>query len=1104
MNTDHIRRQIHLYTRRYILRAVCASLFRWFWISGLLYLFLILVEGMYWLPPLFRSLCLLLYLSGISFLFFKWPLKPLIWLLGIRKPFSEEEACLRIGKAIPHIQDKLINYLQLQSMSLEGVSAQLKDLSLKERFHLLLPFSFGVGVSMKSLGKWVPYLLGLLFLFGLLNIQWPSLLSHSSHRLFHPHKVYIPPAPFEFILQNQDLSGFRFEPFTIELQLKGKELPKRIFFVSAAQESEMLRSASVQGIFSHTINHLLDDFSFSFQADGFRSQDYFFQVKARPLLRKTTMKVKYPNYLRKESEIFAEIKDLSLPEGSLIEWTLETEHAEEISYHFDQTKPKLQKAKPSGNNLFSFQHQLKKSIRYEIILENKYSQNKESLFYKISSIADSPPSLYFRPIVDTVFHKHILLSGQVEDDYRVTRLALEYKRKKDIESFNIPIRSSSVVLFSLPWRIDSLNIKEEESLLYRLRAWDNDGLRGPKSSQSSWYRWGPSTWKEQQKQQEKTSKEIQALWKQTLSHSDQLENKWKNIQDKIRTQKKLGWRDKKEIMQSLEEHLKIQEEIKNLKEKYKLWKNQQDQAQLSPGEKEKAESLEKILDKLIDEKTEKLRQELNDLMQKKEAPMSEWQEKVEEFLQEESLLNQEMKRSSALLQKLREEFLTQQLLQRIEDLQDEQQKLLPTGIADETDKQNRLIEKVQELYPSFEKLEDFKKKNNPFIPVPPDWAEQLEQIDHSMKKALEKLEEKEEEKSWQEQAERQLNALREDIDKAHKKMESKELDSRIQLLKNLLQRIIHLSFEQEEILKSMKETKAHSPRYYKLSHQQINLEEAIQPTLDSLSVLSKKLTKIDKSFARQVQQLGLMAEKVSEALRKRDDYHVAIYQNKSLNLLNDIGNTLDEILDRIADSKNSGKGKKGQPNPSQAKGQKKNNPSLSERQKKLNQQIRELKRGKEQGKKVSPESLARALMEQERIREALRELFQKAENKSKKKSKLQQEIIEEMKKNEMDLARKKLNPTLINRLQKIQTRLLESENSESSQKESRKRKGEKARDYPFATPPSLEEEFLRKTQTEVDTLGRDTVPLREYYQKIFKNYLIQREQGKRVQPPLNR
>jgi hypothetical protein len=266
---------------------------------------------------LVRGMLFFGFLAVLVFSFVQWVVQPIIHLYGMKKPLSDEDAALKIGQYFPEIGDKLVNTLQLGNLT--GSQSDLIDASIRQKSGQLLIVRFSDAIRFNENKKRLKYAVYPLAAIAVILLFNPSFFSSSSDRIIHFQKNYTY-APFSFELQNKSLKAFRNEDFTLKLRLQGEALPSAVYLVQNGTRFKLTQESGRD--FSYTFKNLQRDVAFSFDAAGYASDEYRIMVNEKPSLLSFDVNLHYPAYLNKPSEGLNNVGNLSVPEGTTIEWNL--------------------------------------------------------------------------------------------------------------------------------------------------------------------------------------------------------------------------------------------------------------------------------------------------------------------------------------------------------------------------------------------------------------------------------------------------------------------------------------------------------------------------------------------------------------------------------------------------------------------------------------------------------------------------------------------------------------------------------------------------------------------------------------------------------------
>jgi hypothetical protein len=133
------------------------------------------------------------------------------------------------------------------------------------------------------------------------------------------------------------------------------------------------------------------------------------------------------------------------------------------------------------------------------------------------------------------------------------------------------------------------------------------------------------------------------------------------------------------------------------------------------------------------------------------------------------------------------------------------------------------------------------------------------------------------------------------------------------------------------------------------------------------------------------------------------------------------------------------------------------------------------------------EEFARSAAEQEAIRKMMQEYQSELKKEGKGYGGEIDKMLKEMEETEKDLVNKRITQQTINRVQQIQTRLLESERAEMKREQEEKRESREAKQIPNYTIPSFIEQQLNKKK-EIELYKTIPPTLNHFYKDKVNSY----------------
>ena len=1100
---ERIQEKINSFKRRYYLNLLVRGLLLTFSILLVYFLLAALLEYTLWFGPWARFFIFLTFFLIAFYCVFRFLRDPLNFWIS-KRGLNDEQSAHLIGNSLPSVKDRLVNLIQL-SASGDGLAIA----SVQQKAKEFEPLSFESVIHLEQNKKYLKYLaipVGIIFLILIFN---QAIITQSATRIVNFNQKFSPQAPFQFVVQNQSLTGFFNEDFVLRISLEGDAIPEAAYLSIGSQNLKMESLGG--GSFQYVFEKMQQPKSFQVEAAGYYSGNFEITIANRPELTAFNVELQYPKYLQRKNDRLVNAGNLEIPEGTIVTWKLNTSNAKNAALMFfsDSSLINLQSV---DNQSFIFKKSVKEADQYEVFLNNENSKNKERIAYNIDVIKDQFPQLTVSNFKDSVLYKRIILGGFTADDYGVTQLNLEFHVKDDQQkiltkkSVNIPVAyNQAQQSFFFNWNLDTLSLQPGQQLEYFLQVWDNDGVNGRKSTRSAMYTFFIPG-KDQlvtdiSKAQSQTEKKIEQSVNKAKEVKDQIEDTFQKLKGK----QNLDWQDKKKLEDIVEQKKSLDQLIDQLKEQNKLLE-QKKEAFTEQDERirEKAEQIKKLMDELLDEETKKLLEELEKLL-KENSNTQDMQKVLEKLNQNSKNLEKELERTLELFKQLQFDYKLDQAIQDIKEQKEKQESLLnkteeleksgdPKNKKDKNDPANSeqsRNEKSQELAKEQEKLnEEFKKSEEKLEElrelgkeveqeegVPE--KEQSEEIQDSQKESEENLKQNSPSKSKgaQQKAVQKMQKMQQQMEGMQSSM-SMEMDMQnLESLRQILHGLIKISHDQEGLIKTFRELEQNDPRFNGLAQRQLKLKDDVKVLEDSLLALSKRDPTMSSFVTREVTELNTRIDNAVEANRDRRRQQAASEMQFSMTSINNLALMLDSHYDMMMQMMANAK-------PSMKKGnQKGKQKGLSEMQQQLNERIEQLKGSGKGGREMS-EELAELAAEQERIRRALQEMEEKMKQNG---GKLPGDLPGKMEETETELVNKQLTDKLIQRQREILTRLLESEKAAREQDQDEERKGETAKDYEKEIPAAVEE-YLRLKEKEVELLKTVPPKLYPYYKKEVGEY----------------
>lgn len=1040
-----------------------------------------------------------LFLAGI---FIFYIANPILKLLHLGKQINYKQASGLIGKHFSTVQDKLLNTLQLQEMAKDQDASDLLLASIEQKSQELNTVPFKRAVDFSKNKKYLKYVLIPLAITTLILIISPSILTSSSERIVNYKGDYVPPAPFEFVLENQSLDVPKNLDLQIDVRVIGQVVPSVVYIENHGQVISMIRKGPNQ--FSYRFKNLKESFDFRLKGDQYYSNSYNVTVFPNPQIKRFIIDLDYPNYLNMDNEKLTNQGDLLLPEGTKIKWSFFTEDADELGINIDDSLQLFSEV----DQLFEFKTSAFKSQYYHLYARNEFEIGNDSLQYKLEVIPDRYPLISLESLKDSISNQVWYFNGRIEDDYGFNRLRFYYREIDDLdkgwksESIRFATGLNQSLFFHV-WELDKLDLAPGTRLEYYFEVTDNDGVNGGKSSKTKAQSINLPTLDDLKQIEEDQNAELKEDLQKSAEEAKRLRKEFERLKRDFIEKKELGWQDKKQLENLLNQQMDLQNQLEKIKnDNLRNQKQQQEFEKNSEEILEKQEQINKLFEELMDDEMKKLYEEIQKLLE--ELNKDELQQKMDDFEYSNEDLEKELDRTLELFKQLELEKKVNDTVEKLEKLAKEQKELSKESLDKENSAED-LKEKQEKLNEDFEDvkkdMEDIQKKNEELEnPMPLDeQKENQESVDEEMKESKENLEKNKRKKA----SENQKNASDQMQDMAQQMMaqmqaaEQESMEEDMNALRKLLSNIIDLSIDQESLMGEVIITNRTDPRFKELAQNQRKLKEDARHIGDSLYALSKRVGQIEAIVNKEMSQVNNTMGKALDYMADRNAASASMNQQYTMTSLNNLALLLDEALQQLQQqmaSKMPGTGNCEKPG---GQGKKPSAADMNKMQKNLSKQLEKLKeqmgkgenKGGKSGKKNPGMSkdIAQMAAEQAAIRERIEQMANELNEQGKGEGNELKKIAEAMEENEKDLANQNLSRQTMLRQQDILGRLLKAEKAEREREWDEKRKSEESKNQKFSNPEQFSKynEMKRKESEMFETLPPDLKP---YYKKKVSEY----------------
>ena len=1050
---EAIKNQLQSFIRKYQLNLLIKNTALFILIGLLFWLLLVLFENFIWFDTGVRFLLFLFFIIVESALIIFFIGLPLIKFLDIRRGISDRKAAVLIGDYFPEIDDRLLNLIELKSQdNSEFLQAAIHQKSLELKF-----YNFKNAVSF---GEYLKYVLAaglpLLLILALMISGRGDWLFSSFDRLKNYDQVYEKPAPFSFVLKEENLRVIEGEDYNLEVNVVGDEIPGQLKIIF--KDSEYFMRQLEPGRFTYTFKNITKNQEFRLLANNISSRTYNLAIIAIPELVNFNIEIVYPNYLGLEDEQTNGEGNLTIPEGTWLKWRFEHRNTETVNLEFSDTLVSVKN---------SFESRFLQSVNYTLSTSNSFLKNYQPLSFRLEIIKDKSPSIQVEEKVDSLNPSLKYYGGKISDDHGISGLILRYREigEESFQSEYINFSAGTISQFYVSFPGD-LDLKAGRNYEYFFQVFDNDAVNGRKSASSSYFTYYKKTAEEIRDQNLQGQKENIGNLSDELDKFKQ-EDQLNNLLNDELENKDFDY----EQQQKLESFIKSQERENALMKKFS--KNIKDKLDTENLENDKGrrlkERLENTENKLQDNKAL-----LNELKEYSDKIQN---ENLQQKLQELSKNKNSSKRSLEQLVELTKQYYVEQkynqLVDKLDNLGDDQINLDKSGKS-----QKEIDEKFDEIQRELDQLD---KRNGEL--KRPKSLERNKEAELDIQEKLENLintsgSAEREKKNKQDNTGHKMKELAKEMKQSSANMDMQTLEADIESLRKVLDNLVIFSFKQENLMNAFREINTGSPEFSSQLKEQYVLKENFEHVDDSLFALGLNNQFIAEKVFEFLENVSFNLINSLEELADLRLSKALSSQQYTITGANDLAVLLNEILDNMNDQMNSsGSGGEG------------TGPQLQdiiEKQQDLGKQLKEQmgKNMKGEGQENTDEGEHSKLFEiykqQEEIRRNLERILKENDEHL-------NDLNQDYDELEKDILNNDINQNSLNTLNKLNQKMLDLKESLNEKGERNERESKTSmRDFDNQSPKNNIE--IKDYFNSIEILDRHSLPLRPNLKQRVNTY----------------
>lgn len=840
-----------------------------------------------------------------------------------------------------------------------------------------------------------------------------------------------------------------------------------------------LRMEKSGAVYEASILHIVSTTEYQVVAGKEASEQFALSVASPPVVESLRVHLRFPEYSGVASRALEDGNgDVTALVGTRVDWQgTSAVPLRSARLDFDETED-VELAVDGSS--FTGGTDVTASDRYALVLTSSDGvTHADPPRYVVVAVPDSPPELTVTaPGTDTSLDRTMRLGLQAEavDDFGVSKFVLRYSKEEGSQPAAVVMashrRATPVAQVAYSWDLGPLDLFPGESVSYYVEAWDNDTVSGPKFSVSPTYRVRfpamEELFDELAASQQSQSDALASISEEQQAVKDVVDT----IVDKLRKEQELTLRDRKDLEQAAQRQADIEQRREELaREVAKELDAAQRNDLMNPETLSKVAEMQRLLDEVASEQLKEALKKLQETLQSTE--LGEQRRKLMEASFDQEAFRQRIEQMIDMLEKAVASREVQKALRMAEELV-EQQRIVVEGTealrSDVGDRKPRPgtqeAQRSQELADDESRVEQGAKD----LLAQVELAQGKLASEEALKQVADELDRLRNEAQTQDlvgdlskaqgrlaqrdpaqaqppatSALQQLQAMRQGLDNANEFMQGADGERIADALRASVRDTLHVAAEQEEVLRRATQmnqsrsgvsSSSANPVRQQLAVREQTLREGIDQVSRRLEALSEEEIRVPLEVAWGLREASDAARRAVQALEANETERAVPILGQALGSLN---TTTLRMLDAL-NSMNA------QMQQSGLQGMMDQLDRLAQGQADLNrlaEQIMEQMR--RQGQTPGgDQTMERMAFEQSLIREATERLASRLKGMEQVLGELG-DLGPEMQEVERRLQASQMNRDVLERMRRIETRMLESSKSLQQRETGKDRRAQTAR-----------------------------------------------------------
>ena len=1011
-------------------------------------------------------------------------LRPALKLAGVFEAESDEDVARRTGDFFPAIRDRLLNALQLATLTPgpERYSQELLAESLRDVAGLTAAIDLTASVDSRPVPRAARWFAVSLLAAFLMVLAMPNSTAGALYRLIHFWRDFTPPARFLFDVSPGNRNLVRGEMIEIRIRLlpTGGGLDRAPSTISLYRRMEgqtsfdesTLASDSIR-VFRLTLPTVRTTTEYYARADEEQSPRFILNVQDRPILRAFRLRVDAPPYAalspRLQDEFAGDVAALASSRVT-ISGTASKSLRTAFAVFGDSSRVPL----IVRGDRFTGSFPVRRDDSYVLAVTDEDSlTNPDPVRYEVKLVPDLPPSVEIVEPgrnLDAAGDAPLVLRIHAEDDFGFTALHLAYRmvhsrfeeaaRNYTTVPVPLPYDAGTHADVSFSWDLSALRLVPEDVVEYFVEAFDNDAVNGPKRGQSALYQVRlPSLEEVLAETNEAQDRSVDELAR-SVEETKRLNEKLNAIDRDLKQNKPSDWQTQKQMEDVAKRYERLQQQVADVRERLERATRQMEEQHVLSGETlEKYLELQQMLSQID---SAELRQLLKQMQQgMPNVSPEQLRQAMQQASFSEERFRQSVERTLDLLKRLQVEQKLGAVKSRAEELSREQKRLREEAAKTEDAAGRRaLTQRQEELAKREQTMEqesrDLGKRMEEFFnEMPADRMQQLndrlgaQKVAEGMKQAARQMQQGSmtAAEQQQQQTAQQLDQFRQSLEEMQQQMLQQQSAAVVNAMRKATRDLLELSKRQEALKHETQAAAPNSPQLRAQAQDQQALSQGLQNVVTDLTSLSQRSFAVTPEMGRAIGEAVARMNNAMQRLGLRNGSAAGQEQGEAMAALNRAAQQVQNTLSKMMQGGGGGAGSLLQ-----------QLQSLAGQQMALNAQTRALNGSGQQAAEA-----ARLAQQQEAVRRSLEQLNQEARASGDRDRILGDlsKITEEMKEVVHNLEQNRATDETVRQQERILSRMLDASTSMRERDFEKRRKAQTGTAVVRRSPAELDPNGLQ-------------------------------------------